>query len=69
MHPGVGPSCAHDRLADSATQAGQRGLELSLDGPGPRLSLKTRELRAVVFNRGPEPPLGRSPTSCPLGHR
>jgi hypothetical protein len=34
MHPGIGPPCAHDRLALSATQAGQRGLELSLDGPG-----------------------------------
>ena len=55
MHPGVGPSGAHDRLADPARQAGQRGLELSLDGPGFRLDLEARELRAVIFNRGPEP--------------
>jgi len=42
------------RLARSAVQAGQRGFELPLDRPDPRpLSLKSGELRAVVFNRRP----------------
>jgi hypothetical protein len=55
MHPGVGPSGAQDRLSNPAREAGQRGLELSLDGPGARLDLEARELRAVIFDRGPIP--------------
>jgi len=60
MDPGIGPSGAVDRLADPAVQAGQRGLELPLDGARSRLQLEARELRAVVFDRCSEPPDGGS---------
>ena len=50
MHPGVGPSGPVDRLAHPRRQAGQRGLELSLDRPGSRLDLEAGEVRAVVFD-------------------
>jgi hypothetical protein len=59
MHPGVrapGP-VDHDPLPSG--EAGERGLELSLDRACSRLELEAREVRSVIFDPCPEPPLAR----------
>ena len=50
MHPGVGSAGPVDRLALPAGQAGQRGLEFTLDRAGSRLGLEAGKVRAVVFD-------------------
>jgi hypothetical protein len=49
MDPGIGASrpVDHDPLA--SVEAGQRGLELSLDRPGVPLALQPGEIRAALF--------------------
>jgi hypothetical protein len=49
MHPGVRPAGPVDPPLP-IVEAGQRGLELSLDRPAPRLDLEAGEVRAVVFD-------------------
>jgi len=57
MNPRVGAAGPVDRLANPIAEAGQGRLEFSLDGPDPRpLSLETRKVRAVVFDRGAKAP-------------
>ncbi len=51
VDPGIRSTGAVDGEPDSTREVGQRRLERSLDGPGPRLELEPGEIRAVVFNR------------------
>jgi hypothetical protein len=55
VHAGVGSAGPVDRLSMPAVQAGQRGLEFTLDRAGTRLRLEAGKVRAVIFDPGPVP--------------
>jgi hypothetical protein len=50
VNAGIRSTGPIDRLADSAGQVGQRGLQFPLDCSGVHLKLKARKVRAVIFN-------------------
>ena len=51
VDPGIRASRPVDRHPLAPVEAGQRGLELSLDRPGVALQLEPGEVRSVVFDR------------------
>jgi hypothetical protein len=50
VDPGIGSAGPVDRLAFPTGQAGQRGLEFTLDRASSRLDLEPGKVRAVVFD-------------------
>ncbi len=51
VHAGICSAGPIDPLLHPVTEAGQRGLQDSLDRPAPRVDLKAIEVRSVIFNR------------------
>jgi hypothetical protein len=56
MHTGIRPACPVDPSIRPVTEAGQRGLQDSLDRPFPRIDLEPGEVRSVVFDPGAKTP-------------
>jgi hypothetical protein len=54
MDAGIRSAGPVDPLHHPVTEAGQCGLQDSLDRPFPRLDLEPGEVRSIVFNRGAE---------------